>query len=174
MADIGYTDYEYDSRDCCGNHDTPDSPCEATARVGDTEESYSNAALDNDSAGGIEELSNEEELSGDQFTEANLQSKSARLPTLVPCIISLGFSAAASWPDPKKQQTIHKLHVTVKSSCDSISMFLPALGERESFCTLTRPRNINQSSKPKVFLDIRTTARAMNVSQLSASSTTAA
>ena len=101
MTDIGDTDYENDGRKGSGDHDTPDSPHKATVGVGDTEESYSDAALDGDGAGGVEELGDEEELLVMvSFTVPNLQLKRARVRTLVPCIISLVFKAAASWPDP--------------------------------------------------------------------------
>lgn len=101
MTDIGDTDYEYDSGKGSGDHDAPDSPHKATARVGDTEESYGDAALDGDGAGGVEELGNEEELwVMISFTVPDFQSETARVRTLVPCMISLVFRTAASWPDP--------------------------------------------------------------------------
>jgi hypothetical protein len=62
MTDIRNADYEYDAGYACGDDDTPDSPLITTARFGDPEESNGDAALDKDSAGGIEELGDEEVL----------------------------------------------------------------------------------------------------------------
>src|SRR5579859_4316444 len=62
MTDIGDSDYEYDGGNGSGDHDTPDCPHKATAGVSDTEESYGDAAFDDDGAGGVEELGDEEEL----------------------------------------------------------------------------------------------------------------
>ena len=101
MTDIGDTDHEYDGGKGSGDHDTPDSPHKTTAGIGDTEESYGDAALDGDGAGGVEELGDEEELLVRvSFTVPDFQSKRARVRTLVPCMISPVFRAAASWPAP--------------------------------------------------------------------------
>ena len=101
MTDIGDTNHEYDGGKGSGDHDAPDSPHKATAGIGDTDESYGDAALDDDGAGGVEELGDEEELLVMvSFPVPDFQFEGARARTLVPCMISLVSRVAASWPDP--------------------------------------------------------------------------
>jgi hypothetical protein len=62
MTYISNADHEYDGRNSSGSHNSVDGPRKMTARVGDTDESYGNAAFDNYCAGCIEKLSNKEKL----------------------------------------------------------------------------------------------------------------
>jgi len=62
MADIGDSDVEYNSGRDSTQYNGPNTPHEAATGVGNTKESYGNAALDEGSAGGIEEFSDEEKL----------------------------------------------------------------------------------------------------------------
>lgn len=62
MTDIGDSDYEYNGGNGGGGYDNPDHIHKATAAVGDTKESYGNAALDKDSTSSVEELGDKEEL----------------------------------------------------------------------------------------------------------------
>lgn len=62
MTYIGNANDEDDGGNGGGRHDAPNCPHKATARVGDTEEGNSNAALNEYSGRSIKELSNKEEL----------------------------------------------------------------------------------------------------------------
>jgi hypothetical protein len=62
-------------------------------------------------------------FSAGQFYLSMLPIDELRLRTLTPFIISLGGMLAASWPDPRNEQTIHRQAVTVKSSCDILVQY---------------------------------------------------
>ncbi len=63
MTDISNTDDEDDGRKEGCDYDGPDPPYKRSTSVGNAEEGYSNATLDGNSTGCIEEFGNEEELS---------------------------------------------------------------------------------------------------------------
>lgn len=101
MTDISDTDDEYNGGNGSDSHDAPDSPRKATTGIGDTEQSDSDTALDDNSGGSIKELGHEEELLVMvSLTVPDFPSKRARVCTLIPCILSEASRTAESWPDP--------------------------------------------------------------------------
>lgn len=62
MTNVGNAGYEHDAGNARGDNDAPNNPPVATARFGDSKQSYGDAALNEDSAGGVEVFGDEEEL----------------------------------------------------------------------------------------------------------------
>lgn len=79
MTNVGNAGNEYDAGNARGDDDAPNNPPVATARFGDSKESYGDAALNEDSAGGVEVFGDEEELgSFHDITGMQLGSKLTR------------------------------------------------------------------------------------------------
>lgn len=62
MANIGNADYEDDGGNSRGDYDGPNSPLITTAGIGNPVKSYGDAALNEDSARGVEVLGDEKVL----------------------------------------------------------------------------------------------------------------